>query len=364
MIQVLWFLFLISFFFIYPYFGQRTQLAFVLRYIEKRLAVLKQLRDEVRERTLNTIKKYIDGGDTSPIEKELDNLLEFFYIPPESMDPSGIVYKLEHILEIGDSRFEESVAKMAPKADIHRVKSLSNLVEVARALNLIYRVVRHYYLLGKRMANYFLALQIQIQLPMIMELAESYRQASYAFLKGIPIGDGVGVLSAAKFVKESKPISETEIAKDTWLNVVEFEGRRVYVVRPIGPGGTVGRPGEAVRKLVYEMDTKPDLIITIDAALKLEGEETGKIAEGVGVAIGGPGIDKFKIETLAKEKEVPLYAIVIYQSIIEAITPMRESIVKSADSVVSRVKELIKSKVPSNGTAIVAGIGNTVGVGL
>ncbi|MEM4238453.1 MAG: DUF1512 family protein, partial [Nitrososphaerota archaeon] len=240
----------------------------------------------------------------------------------------------------------------------------SNLVEVARALNLIYRVVRHYYLLGKRMANYFLALQIQIQLPMIMELAESYRQASYAFLKGIPIGDGVGVLSAAKFVKESKPISETEIAKDTWLNVVEFEGRRVYVVRPIGPGGTVGRPGEAVRKLVYEMDTKPDLIITIDAALKLEGEETGKIAEGVGVAIGGPGIDKFKIETLAKEKEVPLYAIVIYQSIIEAITPMRESIVKSADSVVSRVKELIKSKVPSNGTAIVAGIGNTVGVGL
>ncbi|MEM4238452.1 MAG: DUF1512 family protein, partial [Nitrososphaerota archaeon] len=121
LIQVLWFLFLISFFFIYPYFGQRTQLAFVLRYIEKRLAVLKQLRDEVRERTLNTIKKYIDGGDTSPIEKELDNLLEFFYIPPESMDPSGIVYKLEHILEIGDSRFEESVAKMAPKADIHRV---------------------------------------------------------------------------------------------------------------------------------------------------------------------------------------------------------------------------------------------------
>lgn len=364
LLQLLWFLFLISFFFIYPYFGQRTQLAFVLRYIEKRLAVLKQTKDEVRERTLGVIKKYVDGGESSSVEKELDNLLEFFYISPESMDPAGIVYKLEHILEIGDSRFEESVAKMAPKADLHRVKSLTNLVEVARALNIIYRVVRHYYLLGRRTANYFLALQIQIQLPMIMELAESYRQASFAFLKGIPIGDGIGVLSAAKFVRESKPISETEIAKDTWLNIVEFEGRKVYVVRPIGPGGTVGRPGEAVRRLVYEMETKPDLIITIDAALKLEGEETGKIAEGVGVAIGGPGIDKFKIETLAREKEVPLYAIVIYQSIIEAITPMRESIVKSADAVVSRVKELIKNKVPSNGTAIVAGIGNTIGVGL
>lgn len=365
LLQALWFLFLITFFFIYPYFGQRTQLAFVLRYIEKRLAILKQVRDEVRERTLNTIKAYVDGSkDMSAIERELDGLLEFFYIAPESMDPSGIVYKLEHILEIGDSRFEESVARMAPKADIHRVKSLSNLVEVARGLNLIYRIVRHYYLLGKRTANYFLALQIQIQLPMIMELAESYRQASYAFLKGLPIGDGIGVLSAAKFVREGKKISETEIAKDTWLDVVEFEGRRVYVVRPIGPGGTVGRPGEAVRKLVYEMDTNPDLIITIDAALKLEGEETGKVAEGVGVAIGGPGIDKFKIETLAREKNVPLYAIVIYQSIIEAITPMRESIIKSTDTVVNRVKELIRDKVPSNGTAIVAGIGNTIGVGL
>jgi len=365
LLQVVWFLFLLSFFFIYPYFGQRTQLAFVLRYIEKRLAILKQIKDEVREQAINSIKMYVDGNKDSPaIEKELDGLLEFFYISPESMDPNGIVYKLEHILEIGDARFEESVARLASKADIHRVKSLSNLVEVARALNLIYRIVRHYYLQGKRTSNYFLALQIQIQLPMIMELAESYRQASYAFIKGLPIGDGIGVLSAAKFVRESKKISETEIAKDTWLDVVEFEGRKVYVVRPIGPGGTVGRPGEAVKKLVYDMDTKPDLIITIDAALKLEGEETGKIAEGVGVAIGGPGIDKFKIETLAKEKNVPLYAIVIYQSILEAITPMRESIVKSADTVVNRLKELIRDKVPTNGTAIIAGIGNTIGVGL
>lgn len=100
MFQLLWFLFLLTFFFIYPYFGQRTQLAFVLRYIEKRLAILKQVRDEVRDRTISTIKTYIEGGkDSSSIEKELDNLMEFFYIAPESMDPSGIVYKLEHILE-------------------------------------------------------------------------------------------------------------------------------------------------------------------------------------------------------------------------------------------------------------------------
>ncbi len=364
LLQIIWFIFLISFFFIYPYFGQRTQLAFVLRYIEKRLAALKQIKDEVREKTINIIRSYNQSQDNPHIEKEVDALLDFFYIPPESMDPAGIVYKLEHILEIGDTRFEESVARLAPQADTYRVKSLANLVEVARALNIIYRIVRHYYLIGKRTGNYFLALQIQIQLPMIMEIAESYRQASFAFAKNLPIGDGIGVLSAAKFVRDGKRISDTEVAKDTWLTVVEFEGRKVYVVRPIGPGGSVGRPGEAIRKLIYELNTRPDIIITIDAALKLEGEDTGKIAEGVGVAIGGPGIDKFKIETLAREKNIPLYAIVIYQSILEAITPMRESIVKSADIVVNRVKEIIREKVPVSGEAIVAGIGNTIGVGM
>ncbi len=364
LLQLIWFMFLISFFFIYPYFGQRTQLAFVLRFIEKRLAILKQMRDEVREKTLGTIKSYSDSQDGSSLEKEIDALLDFFYIQPESMDPAGIVYKLEHILEIGDARFEESVTKLANKADTQRVKSLANLVEVARALNIIYRIVRHYYLMGKRTANYFLALQIQIQLPMIMEIAESYRQASYAFLKNLPIGDGIGVLSAAKFARDAAKVSEEEIAKDTWLTVVEFEGRKVYVVRATGPGGSVGRPGEAVRKIVNELNRKPDLIITIDAALKLEGEDTGKIAEGVGVAIGGPGIDKFKIETLAKEKNIPIYAIVIYQSILEAITPMRESIAKSADTVVNRIKEIIREKVPANGEAVVAGIGNTIGVGI
>jgi hypothetical protein len=43
---------------------------------------------------------------------------------------------------------------------------------------------------------------------------------------------------------------------------------------------------------------------------------------------------------------------------------MRESIVKSADIVVNRVKEIIREKVPVSGEAIVAGIGNTIGVGM
>ncbi len=237
-------------------------------------------------------------------------------------------------------------------------------MEVARAVNFIYRVVRHYYLIGKKTANYVLALQLQMQLPQIIEIAEAYRSASFAFLNGQPIGDGVGVLVAAKFARESKLISSSEVVKDTSVSLAEFEGRKVYIVRATGPGGTVGKPGDAVLKVINDSNEKIDLIITVDAALKLEGEETGKVVEGVGVAIGGPGVDKFKIETIAKEKNIPLYAIVIYQSITEAITPLKESIVKSAETALTRVKQLIKEKAPERGVVILAGIGNTIGIGM
>ena len=54
----------------------------------------------------------------------------------------------------------------------------------------------------------------------------------------------------------------------------------------------------------------------------------------------------------------------IYESVAEAITPMKESIAKAAEKVVERVKKLISEKVGDGATVIVAGIGNTVGIGM
>ncbi len=362
LLMLFWFVFLLLSFFFYPMFGQRLQLINVLRDIDRKLFRLKLMRDDVRQRTISALKQAGTDLSNEELEKRLDAILDYFYIPPESMDPVGVVYKLEHILEIGENRFEDQVASLVKTDDVHRVKTLTNLVEVARAMNLIYRIVRHYYLLGRKTSNYFLAIQIQMMLPMILELAEAYRQASFAFYNGQPIGDGAGVLVAAKLAREIKAVTIDESVKDTTVMLGEWEGRKVYIVRARGPGGTVGRPGEAVKKVI-EMEGKVDTVITIDAALKLEGEETGKIAEGAGVAIGGPGVDKFKIETIAREKNVSLYAIAIFQSIAEAITPMRESISKATDQALEKVKEIIRKYVPEKGVVVVAGIGNTVGIG-
>jgi hypothetical protein len=362
LLMLFWFAFLLLSFFFYPIFGQRLQLINVLRDIDRKLFRLKLMRDDVSQRTISALKQAGTDLTDEELEKRLDAILDYFYIPPESMDPAGVVYKLEHILEIGENRFEDQVAALVKTDDLHRVKTLTNLVEVARAMNLIYRIVRHYYLLGRKTSNYFLAIQVQMMMPMILELAEAYRQASFAFYNGQPIGDGAGVLVAAKLAREIKAVTVDESIKDTTVMLGEWEGRKVYIVRAKGPGGTVGRPGEAVKKVI-EMEGKVDTVITIDAALKLEGEETGKIAEGAGVAIGGPGIDKFKIETIAKEKNVSLYAIAIFQSIAEAITPMRESISKATEQALEKVKEMIRKNVPERGVVIVAGIGNTVGIG-
>lgn len=359
LVWLIWLGLMILFLF-YPTMSQRIQLGYMLRDLEKKLARLKLVKDEVRQRTIETIKRV--GKPEKDPTQDVDKLMEFFVISPEDMDPYGIVYKLEHVLEVGESRFEEEVRKISPAAEGYKVKTLANLLEVARTANYLYRIVRHYYLLGKKTANIYLILQLQMLMPQLMEITEALRLASYAFAYGQPIGDGIGVLAVAKLAY-GREKARYEIAKDTTVSEIEFENRRVLIVRATGPGGTVGRPGEGVKKLIEREGDNVKLVITIDAGLRLEGDESGKMVEGVGVAIGGPGVDKYKIEEIAKERQIPLYAFVVYESIVEAITPMKEAIAKAADVVVEKVKSVLLEKVPAGSTAIVAGIGNSVGIG-
>jgi len=360
LMSFLWFIFMLIFL-IYPTFSQKIQLSYMLRDIERKLLKLKYFRDEVRKRTIQHLNKYSD--ENIEVDEGVDRLLGSVVIEPVDRDPYGIMYKLEHIVNTWEETFENEVRALCPKADERIVKTLTNLVEVARGLDYIYRVIRHYYLLGKKTSNIYIVLQVQMILPQVMEIAKAYRQASYAFAQGQPIGDGVGVLAVAKLV-DGMEKKTYEIAKDTVVQEALWNGRRLLVLRAKGPGGAVGKPGEGVKKLIEAEGDKIKAVITIDAGLKLEGEESGKIVEGIGAAIGGIGVERYKIEEISKAKGIPLYAFVIYESVAEAITPMKESIAKAAERVVERVKKLISEKVGDGATVIVAGIGNTVGIGM
>ena len=344
----------------FPGFNTKLQMRTMLLDVERKLAKLKVIRDEVRGRTIENVKR-LGKPSEDPVPK-IDQLMEFFIISPESMDPYGIVGKLDHLLQVGENQFENEVRVISPAAQEYQVKNLANLLDASRAVNTLYRVIRHYYLLGKKTANIYTVLQIQMIMPQVMEIAEAYRRASLALADGQPIGDGVGVLVVAS-IAHDKEKNRREMAKDTAVSEMDLDGRNLLIVRATGPGGNVGRPGEAVEKLVEKKKKKVQLIITVDAQLKLEGEDTGKVNEGVGVAIGGTGVDKFRIEEVARKYDIPIHAVLISESLIEAITPMRESIVKAVDEAAGRVKKILETTTEAGATVILAGIGNTIGIG-
>src|SRR5437660_10923546 len=140
----------------------------------------------------------------------------------------------------------------------------------------------------------------------------------------------------------------------------EFEGRKLYLMKAEGPAATVGRPGDALERIISE--SKPDVIAMVDAALKLEGEDSGTVSQGLGAAIGGIGTDRYQLEEDATKHKLPIYAIVIKQSIKEAITLMKKEIAHSAEKVKSQIYDIVRENTKAGQSALVIGVGNTVGV--
>lgn len=194
---------------------------------------------------------------------------------------------------------------------------------------------------------------------MIMEEAEAYFSFIDAFKQGKPIGDGVGPLVASKLMTD---VSMREVAEDIVAAEVTVKGRMVVVTKAKGPGGTVGKPGDAVGKLIEQNDGKMSLIVMVDAGVKLEGEDSGYVVEGVGAAIGGVGVEKFKIEELATKYEIPVYAMIVRQSLKEVLSPMTDSMIDSVDEVIKRLGRVIRERTKEGDTILVVGVGNTIGI--
>ena len=344
-------------FIIYLFYAQRIQAMTMLRQIEVTLRKIKGLRDEGKEASIKTIRE-IGKPDRDPTPM-VERFLEHFMIEPVSMDPAGVVQKLGKILNVREFTFEKEVDLMAPNATEPEKNNMENLLEASLALNIFYKVIRHYYLLGKKTMNIYIIMQIHMILPMILQQIEAYSSALQAFQEGMPIGDSVGAIVAAKLMNGSEI---RDVAKEMVAAEIEYEGRRVIVTKAKGPGGSVGKPGDAITNILNENKGKVTMLITVDAAGMLEGEQVGEIAEGVGAAIGGPGVEKYKIELIATEHEIPMYAVAIKQGIEHVVAPLVQPLFEATDKAVANVKGLILDYSKEGDTVVVAGIGNTVGV--
>lgn len=347
-----------AFFFVFMFYGQRIQMYVMIREVEGSLYKLKYMKDEGRKIAIETIKE-IGKPQTDPTGR-VDRFLEYFTISPQSLDPAGVVWKLEHILDVRDIRFKDAVKLMAPSADETQINNLENTLEVASTLNYIYKVIRHFYLLGKKTLSLYVIMQIQMILPLIMREAEAYASALKAFSYGQPIGDGAGALVAAKLMHGHEI---RKIPKDNVVASVPIEGRTAYVIKAEGPGGNVGKTGDAVKTIIDENEGKIATIIMIDAAMKLEGEEVGEVAEGIGAAIGGPGVDQFKIEESILKYRIPINAVIIKEDIGDNVSPMRKEIFDGVDKAIEIIKQVILERTKEGDKVIIVGVGNTIGIG-
>ncbi len=345
-------------FIVFVFYGQRIQMYVMIREVEGSLYKLKYIKEEGRKITIATIKE-IGKPQTDPSAR-VDRYLEYFTIQPQSMDPAGIVYKLDHILDVRDTRLKDEVKIMAPESDEVQINNLENTLEAAMALNYIYKVVRHFYIQGKKTLSLYIIMQLQMILPLVMKEAEAYASALKAFADGQPIGDGAGPLAAAKLMHGYKT---RKVPKDCVVASVPIEGRTAFIIKAEGPGGNVGKPGEAVKAVIDENKGKISSVIMIDAGLKLEGEIVGEVAEGIGAAIGGPGVDQFKIEEAVVKYKIPLNAVIVKEDIGDAVSPMRKEIADSIDKVIERVKNVILERTKEGDKLIIVGVGNTIGVG-
>ena len=339
-------------------FGQKLQMRQFLWDIDKGLRKLDMFRNSAKDLTLKTVKEI--GKPSADPGPQINVLMEQFLISPVDMDPAGIVGKIDHLLDVRDEKFKEDVRRIAPGADSSQVMNLENLVEASWALNTIYRIIRHFYLMGKKTNSIFIIIQLQALLPLIIQEAEAYLGAAKAFAEGQPIGDGIGPLVASRLMKDKE---KRKVEKDVVVAETMMEDRRVIALKAEGPGGNVGKPGDAIKTIIEENVGKVSMVVMVDAAVKFEGENSGEVSEGIGAAIGGIGTERYKIEQEATLHKIPVYAVIVKESLQEAITPMKKEIMEAGEKVIERIKSLILERSKPGDTIIVAGIGNTIGIG-
>jgi hypothetical protein len=343
--------------FIFLFYGTRIQAMVIMGDVRKSLEKLQGLKEKSRREAVD----YLNNVCKAPTNAQgrIDQTLEYFTIMPVDMDPNGIVGKLEHVVRLQDDRVRDEIRAIAPQADKVQMSVAQNMIEVATSLNLIFKIVRHFYIMSQKTKSYFILAQLQMIMPIIVQEADALVSAIDAFKLAQPIGDGLGPMVAGRFMLGKEKI---EVERETIYAKTEFKGRNLLVLKAEGPMGSVGRPHVGVEKILSDANNNVKALIMVDAALKLEGENTGEIAEGIGAAIGGIGVEKFRIEAASTSKGIPMYAVVVKQSLIDAISVMKKEISDASDKVIAVVQRIIEEKTKEGDTVLLVGVGNSLGV--
>jgi len=318
-----------------------------------------EIENMVKESKKKLIKISVEKGNpVNDPTHAVDNFMEFFIVPPVSLDPNGIMDKFETILDLGEERFKQMTKTIAPQADDEWKSNITMTLKATLGINGVAKMVRHNLELSKKTGNLQILLMLQMGLPLIMRLVKAEYEGVKAFSEGNPVGDGLGPLVSGILMKD---LSEDELkyVEDLVIGEKNVEGREVVVVRAKGPGARVGKIGKTVTNIMEERGIKR--LITVDAAQKLEGEESGAVAEGIGVVIGGFGVDKWIIEEKMVKNELQVDAIIVKMGPEESMCQMTNKILKSSKKVIEVLENSILLSEPGT-NIMVLGVGNSCGI--
>ena len=288
----------------------------------------------------------------------IEGFMEFFVVPPVDLDPNGIVKKFEKILDLSEDRFKQMVKEIAPLADEETKSNIVMTLKATLGIHGVAKQVRHNLELARKTGNLQILLMLQMSLPLIMRIVRAQFEGTKAFSQGKPIGDGLGPLVAGMLMKDYKNEYIREM-EDIFVAKKQMDEHNLIIARAKGPGAHVGKVGKVVKSLIENENI--DKIITVDAAVKLEGEETGKVAQGIGIVIGGLGVDKWIIEEEITKRDLDIDAVIVKMSPEEAISCMNQKIADAAEEALKVVQRSILNS-DENTNILVVGVGNSCGI--
>lgn len=337
----------------------------LLRYKKHAFEVIHSLIDPICPATITR----------QDVDSFIDQMLNFFLIPPAVLDPPYF-NKLHDLIIRREKRYRELIRQFLPTIDDIRMARLTAVMQATTEIENSFKKVQHNYILGRKTKSTWFLLQSAAELTQTLLSAKAYYGALWSFIGDKPIGDSIGPLSVTSLIEETNRGSQKDdhsIIKLTEVMIgqkISFEQRECICIRAKGPAPVVGNPGEALSqylKNIPEQKKTIKLIITIDAIMKLEGEDSGTVAQGLGVAIGGGStehIDQYRVESIAVSQTppIPTETIVCRESLEESILPMTDVVYTGIPKIIRIIKQIIRSQTQPNDLVLIMGIGNALGV--
>ncbi len=149
-------------------------------------------------------------------QSRIDQTLEYFTIAPVNLDPSGIIGKLEHVVRLQDDRVRNEIKAIAPQADAVQLSVAQNILEVATSLNVIFKIVRHFFIQGQKTKSIYILIQLQMIMPIIMQEADALVSAIDAFKLAQQISEGTDGAALGQVTDhgDAQPVDTSDLFQD------------------------------------------------------------------------------------------------------------------------------------------------------